>query len=90
MKHLIYIIFSALFFVSCNDNLPAYLIEQGFKQGSLIIRSKNIEDALKNPGLNPEAEMYLKLSQRILEFAKNEMGMKVGKNYQHYIPIYKE
>jgi predicted aminopeptidase len=66
--------------------LIPYVIEQGFKQGALLLRTQSVDDLLSDPSLDPRSESYLRLSQEVLSFAKG-WGFRVGANYRRYINI---
>lgn len=69
------------------SNLFFYLAKQGFKQGNLLLRSRPIEDLLKDPGLDADTERYLQLSQEIIAFAEKELGMKTGRSYRRFVDV---
>lgn len=71
----------------CDSSLPGYVVKQGFRHGSLLLKAQPIDEILKNPALDPKTEHYLKLSKEVLAYAQRDLGMRVGANYQQYIPL---
>lgn len=69
------------------SNLFFYLAKQGFMQGNLLLRSRPLEDLLKDPSLDAQTERYLRLSQEILAFAEKELGMKTGRSYRRFVDV---
>lgn len=76
-----------LFLTACESDLIPYALEQGLKQGAIVLRSKKIEDVLKNPLVSEEKKHLLRLSQGIIEYARTELKMKVGRSYQSYVDL---
>jgi predicted aminopeptidase len=72
---------------ACETDLPSYLLKQGLKQGSLLLRAESVDTHLKNPHISPETQKYLLLSKEVLQFAEEKMQMKTGSNYRHYISL---
>jgi predicted aminopeptidase len=72
---------------ACSDNLPAYVVKQGLKQGRLILRSQDIDSVLARPSLDPKTESYLKLAKQVVLYAHDELGMHTGQNYRKYIQL---
>lgn len=72
---------------SCQHSLPSYLVTQGLKQGSLYIRAKPIYEILRDPLWDPKTKEFLQLSQEVLHYASNELGMKTGRTYSHFVQL---
>ena len=77
-------IFALLGLTACDDNLVAYLTKQGFRQGSLLLSARPIEDILKDPAIDARTEKFLRLAQDVVKYAHVEVGMSVGRSYQSY------
>jgi len=65
-------------------SLVPYLFQEGIAQGSLLLRAKPVANVLAIKSLDPKTERFLRLSSEILKFAKEQLGMKVGRSYQTY------
>jgi predicted aminopeptidase len=73
--------------VYSQENLIGYFIKQGFKQGGLLLRARRVDEVLKDEVLDPKTERYLKLSQKVIDFVAEDLGMTTGKNYRKYIAL---
>jgi len=69
------------------SQLISYLVKQGFKQGGLLLKAKNIDDVLKENDLDPETRKYLSLSKDLLKFADSDLGQNTSKNYRKFIRL---
>lgn len=87
MKAAIILIPLALSLGSCRGNIVSYALEQGIKQGSLVLRAQPVEELIKDPSTDAKTIEYLKLSKEVLEYAKNDLGMNVGSSYQNFYDI---
>ena len=72
---------------ACESDTIPYALEQGLKQGGILLRAEKIELYLKRPGLDPKTKRLLRLTQKILIFAKDNLGMKIGKSYKTYFDL---
>lgn len=84
---LIVVVFALVWLVGCQDNLLVYLTKQGFRQGSLLLSARPIEEVLKDPGLDPRTEKFLHLSQEVLVYADGELGMRTGRSYRKFVNL---
>jgi predicted aminopeptidase len=74
--------------VSCQSaDLIPYLAKQGFGQGSLILKSRSIEEVLKDPNTRSQVLASLTLATDVVKFAESEMDMKTGKNYRRFVEL---
>ena len=69
------------------ESLIHYAFKQGFKQGSLLLNAQKVEKIIENPLTSQNLIRPLKLSQEILHYAQNVLGMKVGASYRKYIEL---
>jgi len=73
--------------IGCEADLLTYAGKQGIKQGSLIIRSQEVEPLIADPNTPENVRHYLKLSQEIIQYAENELKMNTGESYRKYIHL---
>lgn len=80
-----------LFFMSvplfAAESLLHYALKQGFRQGSLLLKGQKVEKILANPLTSQKTIRPLKLSQEILHYAQNILGMKIGASYRKYVEL---
>jgi predicted aminopeptidase len=69
------------------QSLVHYAVKQGLKQGSLLLSAQKVESILINPLTSQNLIRPLKLSQEILHYAQNVLGMKVGASYKKYVEL---
>jgi predicted aminopeptidase len=69
------------------DNLFSYAIKQGFMQGGILLKAKDVDEVLKQENLNPQTKRFLILSKEILRFAENDLKMNTAKNYRKFIQL---
>lgn len=72
---------------SCYLSLIPYALEQGFKQGALLLRAEPLEELIQDPKTPPVLKKKFQLTLKVVQFAKNELGMKIGKHYQKFIDL---
>lgn len=72
---------------ACQHSMPVYLASQGMQQGALFLKMRPITDVIKDPLIDPQVHKNLKLSQEVLKFASNNLGMHTGRNYQNYVHL---
>ena len=80
-----------LFFIQlplfASESLVHYAFKQGFKQGSLLLSAQKVEKVLSSPLTSQNLIRPLKLSQEIIHYAQNVLGMKVGASYRKYVEL---
>ncbi len=64
-----------------------YTVKQGFEQARLILKRKPIVKVLEENKETPDRIEKMRLTSRVLEFAKEELGLTPGKSYQDYIAL---
>ena len=69
------------------ESLVHYAVKQGLKQGSLLLNAQKVEKVIASPLTSQNLIRPLKLSQEILHYAQNVLGMKVGASYKKYIEL---
>jgi predicted aminopeptidase len=70
-----------------SDSLFYYITKQGFHQGALLLKAKDNSKVLSDPLTPEQTQNYIHLAQEVLEFAKSHAGMKLNKNYSHFIQV---
>ncbi len=80
-------LFVLLLLASCESDLIPYALEQGLKQGAIVLRAEDISKVLKRPNLDPKTRQLLTLSQEIILYANKELGMKTGQSYRKYVDL---
>jgi predicted aminopeptidase len=71
----------------CNDAMPGYLLEQGLKQGGLLLKGESINDLIAKKDLDPKTEHSLKLALDVVDFAKRDLQMNTGGAYQKFVRL---
>ncbi len=64
-----------------------YLTKSAYNQLSLLNQRVAIEDALKDPKLEPHEKTKLLLSQEVREFAETKLHLNVKKNYSTFVKL---
>lgn len=64
-----------------------YLAKSAYNQLSLLNQRVPIEDALKDPKLDPSEKQKLILSQDVRQFAETTLKLNVNKNYSTYVKL---
>ncbi len=64
-----------------------YILKSAYNQVALLNAKVPIEEALKNPDITPEEKKKLELALDVRKFAKEELGLKVDKNYSTYVKL---
>lgn len=75
------------FLAGCQHSLPVYLIQQGMMQGSLYMKAVPISEALKSDDLTSKDRNFLKLSQSVLQYARDDLGLKTKGSYEKYLKL---
>ncbi len=71
----------------CEDALIPYLLKQGFKQGGLLLRTRPVDDVIRDPMTDARTERFLRLAKEVLKFARDEVGQDPHRSYQRYIAL---
>lgn len=64
-----------------------YIFKSAYNQVALLNSKVPIEDALKDPNLSLEEKKKLELAQHVRQFAHDELGLKVDKNYSTFVKL---
>jgi predicted aminopeptidase len=73
--------------IFASESLVHYAVKQGLKQGSLLLSAQKVEKVLQSPLTSQNLIRPLKLSQEIIHYAQNVLGMKVGASYRKYVEL---
>ena len=71
----------------CESGLLGYLAKQGMKQGGLILKARDIDEVLANPNNSSTTERYLRLTQKIVAYARDHLNMNTGRSYRKFIQL---
>lgn len=69
------------------NSLFGYIVKQGFKQGSLLLKAKPVTEVLKDESLDSKTRTYLVLSTKLLAYARDDLGQSTGRSYQKYLRL---
>ena len=86
IRKILLLFFAMIFLSSCS---AGYLIKQGFKQLTLYSQRIPITDALKDPEVPEEVKAKLRYAQEVKKFAVKNLGLKLTKSYDSYLPYKK-
>lgn len=64
-----------------------YLVEQGFRQGALLLQAKPIDSVLKDPQTPQDLRWKLQLATELRHYAKDHLGMNTGRAYRSYLAL---
>jgi predicted aminopeptidase len=76
----------ALTLLACN---PAYITRAAYEEAKILLNRQDINEAIKDPNIDPKIKHKLELVLATREFAKAK-GMQVGESYTKYTDIGKE
>jgi predicted aminopeptidase len=64
-----------------------YLVKSSYNQLSLLSSRQDIDKALQDPKVSDEEKRKLRLSQKVREFAMNQLHLKESKNYTSFVKL---
>jgi predicted aminopeptidase len=66
---------------------PAYLTRAAWSEAGILLRREPIADVLTRPGLDPVRADRLRLALAARDFARDELGLRVGDSYSTFVDV---
>jgi len=66
---------------------PSYLGHAAWSEASILLRREPIADVLARPGLDPVRADRLRLALAARDFARDQLGLRVGDSYSTFVEI---